>query len=61
METFPIVKGNDRAKYGTYRTKDLIQDVYDRMANSDAAGVPYETTITPPPGDGPRHPAAKSQ
>ena len=54
METFQTenggLKNNDIAKCGTYRTKDLILDVYDRMAAADAAGVPYETTITPPPG-----------
>ena len=65
METFRTesggLKNNDIAKYGTYRTKDLILHVYDRMANSDATDVPYETTITPRPGDGPRHPARKSQ
>jgi hypothetical protein len=65
METFQTesggLKNNDIAKYGTYRTKDLILDVYDRMSAADAADVPYETTITPPPGDGPRHPASGSQ
>jgi hypothetical protein len=61
METFQTesggLKNNDIAKYGTYRTKDLILDFYDRMATADAAGVSYGTTIAPPPGHGPRHPA----
>lgn len=65
METFRTesggLKNNDIAKYGTYRTKDLILDVYDRMSAADAADVQYETTITPPPGDGPRHPASGGQ
>ena len=65
METFQTesggLKNNDIAKYGTYRTKDLILDVYDRMCAADAADMPNETTIMPPPGDGPRHPASKSQ
>jgi hypothetical protein len=65
METFQTesggLKNNDIAKYGAYRTKDMILDVYDLKASADAADVPYETTITPPPGDGPRHPARKSQ
>ncbi|HEX6970393.1 MAG TPA: DNA methyltransferase, partial [Micromonosporaceae bacterium] len=30
METFPIVKRKDEAKYGTYRTKELILAEYDR-------------------------------
>lgn len=62
METFPIVKRKDEAKYGTYRTKELVLAEYDRMA---AAGVDldkplvdgenYTSTLTPPPGHGPRH------
>ncbi|MFJ9833654.1 Eco57I restriction-modification methylase domain-containing protein [Streptomyces sp. NPDC101169] len=62
LHTFPIVRRKDEAKYGSYRTKDLILTEYDRMA---AAGVSLETplvdgenytsTLTPPPGRGPRH------
>jgi hypothetical protein len=66
LDTFPIVKRKDEAAHGTYRTKDLILAEYDRMA---AAGLTLETpldesdsgtyrsTLTPPPGQGPRHPA----
>jgi N-6 DNA Methylase len=57
METFPIVKQNDVKAHGSYRTKETILDLYDRMAAADAAGLPYQTPITPPPGHGPRHPA----
>ncbi|WP_327421108.1 Eco57I restriction-modification methylase domain-containing protein [Streptomyces sp. NBC_01230] len=63
LETFPIVKRKDEAKYGSYRTKELILAEYDRMV---AAGVSlenplvdggnYTSTLTPPPGQGPRHP-----
>jgi hypothetical protein len=62
MDTFPIVRRKDEAKYGSYRTKELILAEYDRMA---AAGLTLETpliegqnytsTLTPPPGHGPRH------
>ena len=55
METFPIVKSNDLAKHGSYRTKEMILAFYDCMAAADAASVPYESTITPAPGLGPRH------
>ncbi|WP_030587532.1 Eco57I restriction-modification methylase domain-containing protein [Streptomyces anulatus] len=64
LDTFPIVRRKDEAKYGSYRTKELILAEYDRMA---AAGLTLETplvegenytsTLTPPPGHGPRHPA----
>ncbi len=61
METFQTesggLKNNDIAKYGSYRTKETILEFYDQMAAADAAGTPYETPITPPPGQGPRHPA----
>lgn len=61
LETFQTetggLKHNDIAKYGTYHTKDLVLDAYDRMAAAEAAGRDYETPITPPPGQGPRHPA----
>jgi hypothetical protein len=58
METFPIVKQHDVAKHGTYRTKDQILDAYDRMAAAETVGDPYESPLSPPPGQGPRHPAA---
>ena len=61
METFQTesggLKNNDIAKYGSYRTKETILEFYDQLAAADAAGIPYETPITPPPGQGPRHPA----
>ncbi len=62
METFPIVKRKDEEKYGTYRTKDLILEVYDRMADSGVSldtplidGENFTSDLTPPPGHGPRH------
>ncbi|MFD5491401.1 Eco57I restriction-modification methylase domain-containing protein [Streptomyces sp. NPDC127091] len=64
LETFPIVKRKDEAKHGTYRTKELILAEYDRMAafgvsleNPLVDGENYTSTLTPPPGHGPRHPA----
>ncbi|MBM0236533.1 N-6 DNA methylase [Micromonospora sp. ATA32] len=65
METFPIGRRKDEAKYGTYRTKELILAEYDRMAAAGVSlstplvdGENYKSTLTPPPGRGPRHPAA---
>ncbi|MFJ9885301.1 Eco57I restriction-modification methylase domain-containing protein [Streptomyces sp. NPDC091287] len=64
LDTFPIVKRKDEAAHGEYRTKNLILAEYDRMA---AAGLTlenpltegesgsYRSTLTPPPGHGPRH------
>lgn len=61
LETFQTetggLKHNDIAKYGAYRTKDLVLAEYDRMAAADTAGIPYKSPLTQPPGHGPRHPA----
>ncbi len=57
METFPIVKRKDVQRYGSFRTKELILEVYDAMAEATRTGHPYQTILDPPPGQGPRHPA----
>lgn len=56
METFPIVKGKDRAAHGEYRTKRVIMEVFDAMQRAIDSGAPYRTILDPPPGQGPRHP-----
>ncbi|MGH4016394.1 MAG: Eco57I restriction-modification methylase domain-containing protein [Pseudonocardiaceae bacterium] len=57
LDTFPIVKRKDEAEYGEYRTKRLILEVYDRIAEAIRTGAPYQTILDPPPGQGLRHPA----
>ncbi|GAK52086.1 putative type II DNA modification enzyme [Candidatus Moduliflexus flocculans] len=58
LDTFPIVKRKDEAKYGEYRTKREILDIYDAMRHAQHANIPYHTRLDPPPAD-PRvaHPA----
>ncbi|MCK6548000.1 N-6 DNA methylase [Myxococcota bacterium] len=51
METFPIVRRNDEKAYGEYRTKRLILEIYDAMAEAIRTGKPYETRLDPPPAD----------
>ncbi|SFL06607.1 N-6 DNA Methylase [Streptosporangium canum] len=70
LETFQSdsgggLKNNEIAKYGTYRTRDLVLAEYDRMAAAGVSltaplidGENYTSILTPPPGHGPRHPAA---
>ncbi|OBI45203.1 Eco57I restriction-modification methylase domain-containing protein [Mycobacterium colombiense] len=41
METFPIVKRKDIAAHGEYRTKRMILEIYDGMAEAEELGVPY--------------------
>ncbi|WP_248964810.1 Eco57I restriction-modification methylase domain-containing protein [Sphaerisporangium perillae] len=58
MDTFPIVRRKDEAKYGgEYRTKRLILEIYDAMQDAIDGHKPYQTRLDPPPGQGPRHPA----
>ena len=57
METFPVVKRRDIERFGSFRTKELILQVYDAMAEAERTGRPYQTILDPPPGYGPRHPA----
>ncbi|MFJ5271803.1 Eco57I restriction-modification methylase domain-containing protein [Streptomyces sp. NPDC088358] len=56
------LKNNEIAKYGEYRTKRLVLTEYDRMAKAGLSlenplvdGETYTSTLTPPPGHGPRH------
>ena len=51
MDTFPIVKRKDEKKYGDYRTKLQILEIYDRMQEAIVSGDPYQTLIEPPPAD----------
>jgi hypothetical protein len=51
LETFPIVKKRDIARYGDYRTKATIVQMYDQMQTAIATGVPYRTWLEPPPAD----------
>ncbi|MFJ9242933.1 Eco57I restriction-modification methylase domain-containing protein [Streptomyces sp. NPDC101776] len=58
------LKHSDISKYGEYRTKRLVLTEYDRMAKAGLSletpltdGANYTSTLTPPPGHGPRHSA----
>jgi hypothetical protein len=52
METFPIVKRKDEAKWnGDFRTKRVILEIYDAMAEAARTGIPYQTRLSPPPAD----------
>ncbi|MFC7914286.1 Eco57I restriction-modification methylase domain-containing protein [Streptomyces sp. NPDC057386] len=64
LDTFNVVRDNDIKAHGEYRTKKLILSEYDRMAAAgltlenpliEGEGGNYRSTLTPPPGQGPRH------
>ena len=51
MDTFPIVRRRDEAKFGEYRTKRVILDIYDAMQQAITTGEPYHTRLDPLPAD----------
>ncbi|MEI2616885.1 MAG: hypothetical protein V9F06_04455 [Thermomicrobiales bacterium] len=51
MDTFPIVKRKDEAAHGEYRTKRVILEIYDELAEATRTGIPYQTRLDPPPAD----------
>jgi hypothetical protein len=60
MDTFPIVKRRDEEKWGEYRTKRIILEIYDAMAEAIRTGQPYQSRLDPPPADPScRHPKKK--
>ncbi len=56
LNSFPIIRRKDEAKFGEYRTARLVLGMYDAMSDAVATGMPYQTVLDPPPGEGPRHP-----
>ncbi|MFN7989778.1 MAG: N-6 DNA methylase [Thermoanaerobaculia bacterium] len=51
MDTFPIVRRNDEQKYGDYRTKSLILEIYDELQRAIDTGTPFVSRLDPPPGE----------
>ncbi len=51
METFPIVKKNDEKAFGEFKTKRVILEIYDEMAEAMKTGKPYRTRLEPPAAD----------
>ena len=51
VDTFPIVRRKDEGRYGEFRTKRVILEIYDAMQSAAATGEPYRTVLEPPPAD----------
>ena len=61
LESFPVVRKYeeappDKGGYGEFRTKRMVLDLYDQMAEAARTGVPWLSPLAPAPGCGPRHP-----
>lgn len=59
MDSFDALRRREEKpqNFGEFRTKRLILERYDAMAEAARTGMPYQTVLDPPPGHGPRHPA----
>lgn len=55
LDTFTVIEKYDQRDHSDFRTKRLILEYYDLLAEAKSSGVPYQTPIDPPPGQGPRH------
>ncbi len=51
MDTFPIVRKHDEKAHGEYRTKRVILEIYDAMAEAARTGTAYQTRLDPPAAD----------
>jgi hypothetical protein len=56
LDSFFVVRKYEMRDHGEFRTKRLVLDRYDAIAEAIRTGVPYKTTLDPAPGHGPRHP-----
>lgn len=45
------MKRKDEEKWGTYRIKEMIRQIYDEMQEAVRTGKEYRTRLNPPPGD----------
>lgn len=57
LGTFRALRDAEMRLYGEYRTQRLVLDLYDQIAVAIRTGQPFRSSLTPQPGQGPRHPA----
>ena len=56
LDSFSVVRKYDERDFGEYRTKRLVLEAYDRMANAIAnGGKGWKSLAEIPAGSGPRH------
>jgi len=56
INSFNVIRDNDERDFGEYRTKRLVLEAYDRMAEAIAnGGKGWKSLAYPPAGHGPRH------
>ena len=56
LDSFFVLRKYEERDHGEFRTKRLVLAAYDAMTQAAETGVPFESPLDPPPGQGPRHP-----
>ncbi|MDO9530030.1 MAG: N-6 DNA methylase [Syntrophales bacterium] len=51
LDSYRILRDKDEDRFGEYRTKRLILEIYDDLAEAIRIGKPYQTRIDPLPAD----------
>jgi hypothetical protein len=51
LDSLGVARKHDGVEHGEFRTKRLVLERYDAMAEATGCGVPHETILDPPPGD----------
>jgi hypothetical protein len=51
FDAFTIVRSREEEAHGEYRTKRVILEAYDAMAEAERTGIPYRTRLDPPAAD----------
>ncbi|RMB09029.1 Eco57I restriction-modification methylase domain-containing protein [Eilatimonas milleporae] len=51
LDSFTVLRKYEERDHGEFRTKRLVLEAYDAMANAKAEGVVYQTPLSPPPAD----------
>lgn len=51
MSRFPILQRREEENYGTYRTKELVTQIYEKMEKAIKHEKMYESIVVPKPGD----------
>jgi hypothetical protein len=51
LDSFFVLRKYEESDHGEYRTKRVILEIYDAMAEAMRTGIPYQTRLSPPPAD----------
>ena len=51
LDSFTVLRKYEERDFGTFRTKNMVLDIYDQMADARTNQVAYQTTLSPLPAD----------